>query len=215
MRMKHKPWAEPFLESHKEFVITLDNFNDKEVVEFLNKENIYMEIGTGKGGFLLGMAKKNPDKFYLGVEINETAAGFCAKKIYENELKNVKLINIDVKYLFDHLPQNHFDGIYLNFSDPWPKRRHEKRRLTHPSYLNGYHKILKEKGLIIQKTDNKELFDYSLEKFDETGWNITSVDYNYKLLDDDVSTEYEIKFRENGTLINRAIIEKGDDHNGN
>ena len=144
MRMKHKPWAEPFLESHKEFVITLDNFNDKEVIEFLNNENIYMEIGTGKGGFLLGMAKKNPDKFYLGVEINETAAGFCAKKIYENELKNVKLINIDVKYLFDHLPQNHFDGIYLNFSDPWPKRRHEKRRLTHPSYLNGYHKILKE-----------------------------------------------------------------------
>ena len=82
-------------------------------------------------------------------------------------------------------------------------------------YYTLLHKILKDKGLIIQKTDNKELFDYSLEKFDETGWNITSVDYNYKLLDDDVSTEYEIKFREKGTLINRAIIEKGDDHNGN
>ena len=214
MRMKHKPWAEPFLLSHPEFVITLETFKNDDVQEFLNKENIYIEIGTGKGGFILGMAQKNPDKYFLGVEINETAAGFCAKKIYENDIKNVKLINIDVKYLFEHLPQNHFDGIYLNFSDPWPKKRHAKRRLTHPDYLRGYANILKEEGQIIQKTDNRALFDYSLECYEEELWNISSVDYDYKGLDSDVATEYETKFRSLGTPINRAIIVKGDDTRG-
>ena len=204
MRMKHKPWAEPFLESHKEFVITLDNFNDKEVVEFLNNENIYMEIGTGKGGFLLGMAKKNPDKFYLGVEINETAAGFCAKKIYENELKNVKLINIDVKYLFDHLPQNHFDGIYLNFSDPWPKDRHAKRRLTSPNFLRLYDDIFRNKCHIIMKTDNVLLFDYSLDSLTNYGYEIKYMTRDLDCLNkDNIMTEYESKFYNKGVKINK------------
>ena len=208
MRIKHKPWAEPFLESHKEFVITLDNFNDKEVVEFLNNENIYMEIGTGKGGFLLGMAKKNPDKFYLGVEINETAAGFCAKKIYENELKNVKLINIDVKYLFDHLPQNHFDGIYLNFSDPWPKERHAKRRLTSPVFLKKYDHIFKMGKEIQMKTDNRKLFEYSLMSLVDYGYKIKELSLNLYEDDheDNVATEYETKFVKMGKIIYRALF---------
>ena len=205
MRMKHKPWAEPFLESHKEFVITLDNFNDKEVIEFLNNENIYMEIGTGKGGFLLGMAKKNPDKFYLGVEINETAAGFCAKKIYENELKNVKLINIDVKYLFDHLPQNHFDGIYLNFSDPWPKKRHAKRRLTSKEFLKRYDSVFKDEKKIFQKTDNEDLFAYSINSLSEYGYTLRNVTLNLHKEEvlDNVETEYEKRFKEKNVHICR------------
>ena len=213
MRIKHKPWAEPFLESHKEFVITLDNFNDKEVVEFLNNENIYMEIGTGKGGFLLGMAKKNPDKFYLGVKINETAAGFCAKKIYENELKNVKLINIDVKYLFDHLPQNHFDGIYLNFSDPWPKDRHSKRRLTSSTFLEKYDQFLAPDGNIEFKTDNQDLFSFSLDEIENSDiWHLDA--YTRDLHNDpvlnvgNIMTEYEQKFSSQGNPICKLIASR-------
>lgn len=209
MRIKHKTWAEPFLEEHNELVITIMTLENDSNRQFINKKPIYMEIGTGKGDFILGMAKENPDINFLGVEINATALAFCAKKIVENNLNNVKLINLDVKYLLEHLPRHHFEGIFLNFSDPWPKKRHAKRRLTYPEMLKGYASILVDNGRIIQKTDNDDLFVYSLESFKETNWEIISVDNDYQKAEFDVPTEYEMKFRSKGKNINRAIVQKG------
>lgn len=209
MRMKHKPWAEPFLESHSDLVITIMTLENDDSQKFIKKQPIYMEIGTGKGDFILQMAQANPDINFLGVEINATAMAFCAKKIVENNLTNVKLINIDVKYLFEHLPTHHFDGVFLNFSDPWPKKRHAKRRLTCPDMLKGYASILKDDGKIIQKTDNDDLFAYSLESYELCKWKILEKTTDYQKADKfDAPTEYETKFRAIGKNINRVIVQK-------
>lgn len=201
MRTKFKAWAEPYLLEHPEISIPEDDFQ--------SIKNCYLEIGCGKGGFLIEMSSKNADKIFIGVERNVTCSGITAKKIVESKLENAKLIWIDADRLVKEIKKNSIDGIFLNFSDPWPKKRHHKRRLTAPGFLDEYYRILKKEGFLAFKTDNKDLFDFSLEMIQESKFKVLSVNYDYKDEDAfDAVTEYETSFRELGQPIFRVVLGK-------
>ena len=169
----------------------------------------YLEIGSGKGQFLADMAKKFPDKFFVGVERNVTCSGFTAKKLVEEKITNAKLMFINAELLMNDINDNSIEGIFLNFSDPWPKKRHHKRRLTAISYLNNYYRVLKKGGRLIIKTDNPDLFSFTLENIEGLQFKVISKTDNYQELDTfDTMTEYEQSFREEGVPIHRLILEK-------
>lgn len=206
MRMKHKSWSEPYILEHPETIITIKS--EEDITKLVNGP-VCLEIGTGLGDFILGMAKKYPNITWFGIEMNVDALAGCAKKIIENDINNVYLVRQNFANISDFFPSEFFDNIYLNFSDPWPKKRHHKRRLTAKTFLDVYRRILKEDGAIIQKTDNVDLFDYSLVTLEEEGWNIVYNDRNYIFNEEiDVMTEYEGKFRAKGQPIHRLIASK-------
>lgn len=202
MRTKFKPWAEPYINEHKEAGISLEEFQS------LNAP-IYLEIGSGKGAFLYGMAKKFPDINFIGIEKNVTCAGYTLKKLVEGEITNAKLYFGDGADAIKLIKDNSVKCLFLNFSDPWPKKRHNKRRLTHDNFLSEYKRILMDDGEIIFKTDNVDLFAFSLEKFTELGFNLISVDHDYDgNIEFDMMTEYEQSFREKGQKISRLVARK-------
>lgn len=201
MRTKFKAWAEPYLNEHPEIQVSLD------MLPSLN--DIYLEIGSGKGYFLIEMAKKFPERSFIGIERNVTCAGFTAKKLVEEEISNAKLIKEDAEKILSLFKEESVNSIYLNFSDPWPKKRHHKRRLTSDRFLPLYKRVLKSDGIIIQKTDNIDLFEYSIEYFSSNGWTIMSEDRNYQLDEvNDVCTEYESDFRKDNEPIYRLVVKK-------
>ena len=201
MRTKYKPWAKPYLEEHTEVMCPFDKLNDY--------KDYYLEIGSGKGQFLLEMAQKYPDLTFIGVEMNVTCAGFTAKKLVENEISNAKLVHANAAVMTPTIKDDSVEGIFLNFSDPWPKKRHTKRRLTSNTFLLEYYRILKSGGKLIFKTDNLDLFNYSLEVIKESSFKLVSADYDYDGKDTfDALTEYEKNFRELGQPIYRLILEK-------
>ena len=179
-------------------------------LEELSKlDDFYLEIGSGKGDFLLSMATNHSDKFFLGVEKNVTCAGFSYKKLVESKIENAKLIRQDVINLFPYIKDKSIINIFLNFSDPWPKKRHYKRRLTSDVFLKEYRRILKDDGLIIFKTDNPDLFSFSIETFENNNFKIIERNDNYDANDEfDEKTEYEIKFNKKGIPIHRVKVAK-------
>ena len=201
MRTKFKAWAEPFINEHPEVMCSFDQLNEL--------GSYYLEIGSGKGQFLLDMALKNPSLTFVGVERNITCAGFTAKKLVENEIKNAKLVHGDAGQMTPSIKDASVEGIFLNFSDPWPKKRHTKRRLTSESFLNEYYRILKKGARLIFKTDNYDLFTYSLEVISASKFKLVEANYSYDGKDEfDATTEYEKSFREDGQPIYRLILEK-------
>ena len=201
MRTHFKAWAEPFINDHPDYSLT-----DEEISQL---EGFQLEIGSGKGEFLLRMANKFPNELFIGIEKNVTCAGISMKKLVENEISNAKLIYRDGGEIVKIIKDKAVKNIFLNFSDPWPKKRHHKRRLTSINFLNEYRRILADSGRIIFKTDNTDLFEYSIEMFKENNFNIISVDNNYGGNDRfDAQTEYEEYFRNEGTPINRLIVSK-------
>ena len=208
MRLRHRKWGDEFLLENKNLIKDKDNL-DQDFIDFINHDNLRLEIGVGRGDFIVQMALANPNVYFLGVEMSSMALAIAGKKILENEIKNVLLINIDMHYLFEKIGENKFDIIYLNFSDPWPKKRQHKRRLTYPTCLNEYYKELKKGGKVIFKTDNDLLFEDSIPYFEESPLEIVSITRNYDVLDnDDKMTEYEKKFRGLNTPIKRLIAIK-------
>ena len=201
MRTKFKAWAEPFLFEHPEISLT-----DEEISSL---SNVYLEIGSGKGEFLIKMAEKFPDKFFLGIEKNVTCAGITAKKMVEKNLSNCKLLYGDAANILPLFKDGSIETLFLNFSDPWPKKRHHKRRLTSDSFLKEYIRVLHQGSRLIFKTDNIDLFNDSLEYFLNSEFKLISKTNNY-LGDDefDTLTEYELHYRNEGTPINRVIYEK-------
>ena len=201
MRTKFKAWAEPFLNEHQEYSLA-----DEEISKL---DNFQLEIGSGKGEFLVRMSLKFPDEFFVGIEKNVTCAGISCKKLVENEIPNAKLIYRDGQEIVRIIKDKSVKTIFLNFSDPWPKKRHHKRRLTSVNFLNEYRRILKDDGQIIFKTDNVDLFEYSIEMFQEANFSIVSVDNNYDgSISFDAQTEYEEFFRNEGTAIHRMVVTK-------
>ena len=175
-------------------------FYDKEQ-GFDNDNPICLEIGMGKGDFLLGMALKNPNINYIGVEKYSSVLSVAIKKIREYDLPNLKVLNMDAAMLGD-IFKNNIDTIYLNFSDPWPKKRHAKRRLTSDTFLKVYDGLFKGIPHIIMKTDNDDLFAYSLESLKEYGYTLDRVEYDLHKVDIfNVETEYEHKFSSKGVNI--------------
>ena len=208
MRLRHRKWGDEFLLENKNLIKDKDNL-DQDFIDFINHDNLRLEIGVGRGDFIVQMALANPNVYFLGVEMSSMALAIAGKKIIENEIKNVLLINIDMHYLFEKIGENKFDIIYLNFSDPWPKKRQHKRRLTYPTCLNEYYKELKKDGKVIFKTDNDLLFKDSIPYFEESPLEIVSITRDYAVLDnDDKMTEYEKKFRGLNTPIKRLIAIK-------
>lgn len=208
MRLRHRKWGDEFLLENKNLIKDKDNL-DQDFIDFINHDNLRLEIGVGRGDFIVQMALANPNVYFLGVEMSSMALAIAGKKVLENEIKNVLLINIDMHYLFEKIGENKFDVIYLNFSDPWPKKRQHKRRLTYPTCLNEYYKELKKDGKVIFKTDNDLLFEDSIPYFEESPLEIISITRDYAVLDnDDKMTEYEKKFRGLNTPIKRLIAIK-------
>ncbi len=208
MRLRHRKWGDQFLQENTHLIKNKDNI-DEEFVSFISHENLRLEIGVGRGDFILQMALANPNVYFLGVEISGMALAIAGKKLLENEVKNVLLVNMDVHYLFEKMGKDRFDYIYLNFSDPWPKKRQHKRRLTYPTILNEYYEVLKNNGKVIFKTDNDLLFNDSVEYFKESKFVVESITYDYQNLDeDDKMTEYEKKFRGLNTTIKRIVARK-------
>lgn len=202
MRTKYKPWAKPYIEEHKEVT-----FSKEELLSF--DKPYYLEIGSGKGQFLVDMANKFPDKFFVGVERNVTCAGFTAKKLVEQEITNAKLVFINAELLMGEIKDNSIEAIFLNFSDPWPKKRHHKRRLTADSFLANYYRVLKSGGRLIIKTDNVDLFTFTLENLVNSKFKLVYKTDNYMDYDEfDTMTEYEKSFRDEGVAIHRLILEK-------
>lgn len=201
MRTKFKPWAEPYLKEHPEVQIAKEDYH--------NLNNIDLEIGAGKGAFLIKKAIKNPTFSFVGIEKNVSCSGFIAKKLVEQDIQNGKLIFDDAFNVVLALKDKSINNIFLNFSDPWPKKRHNKRRLTTERFLKEYFRILKDDGLIIQKTDNEDLFNYSKELFVNNSFELIYTTNDYLEVDpDDETTEYEDNFRKMGKPIYRLKARK-------
>ena len=152
------------------------------------------------------MAAQNPDINYIGIELQTSVAVTALDKMLEAQLPNVKLLNTDGGLLSDYFEEGEVDRVYLNFSDPWPKARHEKRRLTYKSFLENYETIMKPNGSVHFKTDNMGLFEYSLGSFSQYGMIIDQVwlDLHASDFEGNVQTEYEEKFAAKGQPIYRV-----------
>lgn len=175
---------------------------------FASDNPIHVEIGMGKGKFILEMALANPNINFIGVEKYSSVASVAIKKIRDIKPDNLRILIMDAKNLPEVL-EGKVDTIYLNFSDPWPKDRHAKRRLTSKSFLETYDKLFKGRAHIIMKTDNDNLFQYSLESFKEYGYKINKVSYDlHKESISNVMTEYEEKFSSEGVKIKYVDVSK-------
>ena len=201
MRTKYKAWAKPFIDEHPEVGVSEEDLS--------SFKDFYLEIGSGKGDFLIQMATKYPKLTFIGVEKNVTCAGITAKKISESGLTNTKIIFEDAINVLPNLNSGSVKTIFLNFSDPWPKKRHHKRRLTSNIFLDNYYRVLAKGGELIFKTDNVDLFNDSLEYFTESKFKLISKTNNYDGKDEfDACTEYERNFRDQNIKISRVIYEK-------
>ena len=193
MRMRKKKWVEPFLKNEEEYLISdLNNFKcDKP---------IYIEIGMGMGDFICESASLNKDIFYIGLEKEPTCVARAIKKARELNLDNFKVMHIDAINIEELIPENSIDLIYLHFSDPWPKKRTHKRRLTYMPFLKIYEKILKDKGILIYKTDNEDFFNDSLEYFELSNFINLDINRNY-FKENEPMTAYQSRFVKEGKPI--------------
>jgi len=186
---------------YKDEVINNCKFLIKDEINFDNDNPLHIEIGMGKGNFILNMALNNPNINFIGIEKYSSVASVAIKKIMEYDLPNLKVIISDIVKL-DELLKNKVDVIYLNFSDPWPKDRHAKRRLTHTNFLKLYDIFFKDKCVIYQKTDNDALFSFSVEEIKNYGYEIEEISYDLHSTNiSNVMTEYEEKFSKQGIKI--------------
>lgn len=208
MRLRKVKGASETIAAHPEIVIP----NGEELKGnwqsvFGKEQPIYIEVGMGKGQFMIGMAKQNPHLNFIGLEKFDSVMVRALEKVLEaGELPNLKLLKIDAEDLTDIFAGNEVEGVYLNFSDPWPKPRHAKRRLTHENFLTRYEQITVPNGYLRFKTDNRLLFEYSLVSV--TGYGMTLEDvaldlHQREALDWNIMTEYEEKFSAKGQPIYR------------
>lgn len=176
---------------------------------FENNNPIHIEIGMGKGDFIIENAKKYPNINFIGIEKFDSVIVRAVQKLENEEIPNLKLIKIDANEI-DDVFDKEISVIYLNFSDPWPKARHAKRRLSSEIFLNKYDSVFIDKKRIIMKTDNRKLFEYSIKSFTDYGYKIEDISLN--LYEDDIKnnipTEYETRFHNRGCLIYKVDVLK-------
>ena len=208
MRLRNVKNAKEIVESSKYVINNPEEYKSKFKSIFKNDNNIHLEIGTGKGNFLIGMAKKYPNINFIGIEKYESVLVRAIEKIEIENLENIRFIRYDATYI-NNLFNKEIDTLYLNFSDPWPKARHAKRRLTSPYFLNLYDNIFSSSCKIIQKTDNINLFAYSLETLSNHGYVFERVSLDLHSEDiENIETEYETRFASQGTKINYLVAKK-------
>lgn len=205
MRMRYKPWAEDYLKKEPN-IVDIDGSHAGRISEwFDNDQPIYIEVGSGRGQFITTLAAKHPEINFISMERERSVMIKVLDKVIEQGLTNIKLICNDAIELNDYFKDGEVSRLYLNFSDPWPKKRHTKRRLTYQTYLALYKQVLKDDGEIHFKTDNRGLFAYSLESMSQFGMYFTKINLNLHEEDDEenIETEYERKFSDKGSRIYR------------
>ena len=179
---------------------------------FGNKQPIHIEIGMGKGRFICEMAKTHPDINYIGIEKYSSVLLRAIQKMEEEPLPNLLFIRMDAENIDEVFGLDEVDRIYLNFSDPWPKDRHAKRRLPSKEFLARYDRFLKKAGVLEFKTDNRGLFDFAVEELPQAGWKLVKITYELhhdeEMMQGNVMTEYEQKFSSMGNPIYKYIINR-------
>lgn len=205
MRMRNKPWAEDYMLEHRD-IVSIDLSQKDNITSWFEKvQPIHIEVGSGMGRFITEMAKSNPAINYIGIERDKNVMIRIVEKAIEQEIKNLRLLTVDAEKLTEIFNPGEIDRVYLNFSDPWPKTRHAKRRLTHANFLSVYKTILKDEGEIHFKTDNQGLFEFSIESMSQFGMKLKNINLNLHDNEpaDNIKTEYEEKFSAKGFRINR------------
>ncbi len=176
---------------------------------------LYLEIGSGKGRFITELAQRHPEHNYVGIEKYSSVLLRALEKREEHDMDNLLYIRMDAVYLTEVFGPNEVSGIYLNFSDPWPKERYAKRRLPGPAFLARYEKVLVPKGRVEFKTDNRELFDYALDAAKTAGWELIACTFDLHqdpaMMEGNIMTEYEERFSSQGNKICKMIISRPED----
>ena len=206
MRRRKIKGADQKLLSYNDYVITeAQKYKGKWKELFGNDNPLHLEVGIGRGSFLKKFAQKHTEINYVGIETKEEVMLYGVRESHEENLKNIKFIWQNAVDLKDFFEKGEIDRIYLNFSDPWPKKRHSRRRLTSASFLEMYKEVLGNNGEVHFKTDHEELFEFSLNSFAEEGWQLKniSLDLYKNLPEDNIPTDYETKFVEKGLRIFR------------
>lgn len=209
MRLRNVKGAKDVINNSKYVINDFYNYKGCFSSLFSNNNDIHIEIGMGKGDFIINMALLNPDINFIGIEKFDSVLVRAIQKLENLELNNLKIIRLDALEI-DNVFDKEISKIYLNFSDPWPKERHKNRRLTSSIFLNKYDLIFKNKKSIVMKTDNRKLFEYSIKSFVLNNYKIDELSLD--LYKDDISlnvqTEYEKKFVSKGNIIYMVSVHK-------
>ncbi len=208
MRLRNVTGSREVIAANEFVVHDPESFKGKWKELFGNENPIHIEIGMGKGKFLIQLASENPNINYIGIEKYSSVLIRAVEKRKEQELNNLWLIRFDAEYINDIFAENEISRIYLNFSDPWPKDRHAKRRLTSKEFLARYDKFLRRDGEVIFKTDNSDLFAFSLEQVETADWKLRNYTYDLhhsEYAEGNVMTEYEERFSSMGNPIHRLV----------
>lgn len=204
MRIRKKPWASQYISDNADYIVTdPQNYFGKWQTRFAKEQPLNIEVGTGKGQFIIEMAKKYPEINFIGIELQVSVIATALRKFMENPLPNLQFVLTDGANVDELFQAEEVKRIFLNFSDPWPKSRHAKRRLTSPEFLKTYQKVLAKNGNIEFKTDNRGLFEYSLTSFNNYGMKFEYVSLDLHKSpenEDNVQTEYEQKFSPKGPI---------------
>ena len=209
MRLRNVKGAKEIIDNSPYIIKNPNDYRGNYQKIFKNNNPIHIEIGMGKGDFIIENAKKYPNINFIGIEKFDSVIVRAVQKLENEEIPNLKLIKIDANEI-DDVFDKEISVIYLNFSDPWPKARHAKRRLSSEIFLNKYDSVFIDKKRIIMKTDNRKLFEYSIKSFTDYGYKIEDISLN--LYEDDIKnnipTEYETRFHNRGCLIYKVDVLK-------
>lgn len=212
MRLKNVPGSREAIGESRFVIHEPEAQKGKWTEIFGNEKSIHIEIGMGKGRFLMGMAAQHPEINYIGIEKYSSVLLRAIQKMEEDELPNVRFLRMDAEDLCNVFDKEEISRIYLNFSDPWPKDRHAKRRLPSRQFLARYDEILKKDGTLEFKTDNRILFDFALEELEPAGWKADVVTFDLHgdeaLMQGNVMTEYEERFSSIGNPICKYVIRR-------
>ncbi|MBI0107635.1 tRNA (guanosine(46)-N7)-methyltransferase TrmB [Lactobacillus sp. W8089] len=205
MRLRNKPWAEQLIQKYPELIsVSPQNMQGQWQQKFAQKQPLELELGAGKGRFIIQKAQQNPQINYVAMEIQTAAIAMILKQQVELRLPNLHLVQANGRDLVNIFAKGEIEKLYLNFSDPWPKKRHTKRRLTAPNFLKQYQTILQTDGMIEFKTDNQALFEYSLQSCNNYGMKFDKISLNLhhsSWAETNIWTEYEEKFSKKGQPI--------------
>lgn len=212
MRLKNVPGAREAIAESKFVIKTPEKYRGSFCSLFGNENPLHIEIGMGKGKFITQLAEQNPQINYIGIEKYSSVLLRAIQKMEEKKLPNLLFIRMDAEDITEVFDIGEVDKIYLNFSDPWPKDRHAKRRLPSRQFLAKYDIILKKDGKLEFKTDNRDLFDFALEELEPAGWKKEAVSFDLHhdpvMMEGNVMTEYEEKFSAKGNPICKYVISK-------
>lgn len=211
MRLRHIPGAEEQIAVSPYVVQKPEEYKGRWHEVFGNRNPIQIEVGMGKGRFIMELAASHPEINYVGIEMYSSVLLKAIQKRESLVLSNIVFLRVDARTLAEIFGEEEVDKIYLNFSDPWPKDRHAKRRLTSPGFMGVYDRILAKDGVVEFKTDNRGLFEYSLESIPQAGWNVVMHTFDLhhsEYARGNVMTEYETKFSAEGKPICKLIAQR-------